>query len=150
MSVFWWGLFFLNNNYRKTNFFTLKQAYMVQMILAEPPPTWWAHVLVQRRPVCSLKYLPILQFDCFQLLLSSSPAASARGWQVKRLTKSDYFHSFILQIVPEHRTQMSTHLSMKGQRKFPEREGGQEKGGPRESGDSHPEITAGLAEVTDQ
>jgi len=34
---------------------------------------------------------------------------------------------------------------MKGQRKFPEREGG-----PRESGDSHTEVTAGLAEVTDQ
>lgn len=38
---------------------------------------------------------------------------------------------------------------MKGQRKFPGREGEQEKGGRRESGD-HTKVTAGLAEVTDQ
>lgn len=78
---------------------------MVQMILAELPRNGELMFYSKGDTFALWSILPILQFGCFQLFLSISPVAFARGWQVKRMTKSDYFYSFSQQIVPENRTQ---------------------------------------------
>lgn len=92
------GMLFLKYIYiyvvEKTNLLHLQQVYRVKVILSELPPNYWANVLLQRRYICYLYYLPNLQLGCFQLFPSISPIASAREREVKGMTKSDYFYSF--------------------------------------------------------
>lgn len=85
------------------------------MILSELPPKYWANVLLQNRQISCLHYLPILQFGCFQLFPSISPVVFANGWEMRRMTKSDYFYSYNQQIMQENEPQMFIQLSIKGQ-----------------------------------
>ena len=75
----WCGVSFFKVTVEKQFFFSLKQVYVVKVILSELLPKYWANVLLPNRHICYLYHLPVLQFGCLQLFPVISPVVLQGG-----------------------------------------------------------------------